>query len=82
MVLEEEIEVAECDDKPNISLNAITGSLSIGTMRIKGTINNQMVVVLVDSGSTYNFVEPAMVTNLKLLLNPFKKFRVTIVIGE
>lgn len=50
-VMEEETQ----DDNPNISLNAITGSVTSRTMRIKGRVSNQEVVILIDSGSTHNF---------------------------
>ena len=49
-----------------ISLNAMTGSLSPKTMRIEGFINNQRVLVLVDTGSTHNFMDPIVARRAKL----------------
>jgi hypothetical protein len=46
-----EFEVAECKD-PEISLNAIAGSLGVKCMRLLGSILQHRVSILVDSGST------------------------------
>lgn len=39
---------------PKISLHTFIGSLIPKTMRIKGSVGNQEVVVLIDIGSTHN----------------------------
>ena len=44
----------------------MTGSLSPKTMRIEGFINNQRVLVLVDTRSTHNFVDPNVAKRAKL----------------
>lgn len=49
-------EVLGCEDnliaKPEISLNAITGTPTPKTMRLLGVLKNQQVIILIDSGST------------------------------
>ncbi|GJR68471.1 reverse transcriptase [Tanacetum coccineum] len=42
---------------PHISLNALTGVNTFHTMRIKGHVGRQDIHILVDSGSTHNFVD-------------------------
>jgi hypothetical protein len=42
--------------KPVISLSALTGFSAPQTLKIIGYIKHQKVIILVDSGSTHNFV--------------------------
>ncbi|KAL4369229.1 hypothetical protein GQ457_05G012890 [Hibiscus cannabinus] len=46
------------DDKLEISMNALTGSVGYSTIRIQGTIKGNPVSILVDSGSTHSFITP------------------------
>jgi hypothetical protein len=52
------------EEFPEISLNAITGSPSPKTMRIVGFIKLHRVVILIDSGSTHNFVDTKLAATL------------------
>jgi hypothetical protein len=58
---------------PEISLHAITKSLHPKTMRVLGWIGDQKVVVLIDSGSTHNFVD-TLVCKRAHLFKKIKKF--------
>jgi hypothetical protein len=49
-----------------ISLHAIASSPAPKTMRMMGRLNNQFVVVLIDTGSTNNFVDPDVARKEKL----------------
>jgi hypothetical protein len=42
--------------EPIISLNALTGFSAPQTLKLIGYIKNQKVIILVDSGSTHNFI--------------------------
>ncbi|GKE32336.1 reverse transcriptase [Tanacetum coccineum] len=42
---------------PHISLNALAGVNTFHTMRVKGHVGRQDIHILVDSGSTHNFVD-------------------------
>lgn len=52
---EAQLEVVE---ELGISLHAITGFNSPKTMWLRGRVNNQECVALIDSGSTHNFLDP------------------------
>jgi hypothetical protein len=42
--------------EPVISLNALTGFSSPQTLKLIGYIKHRKVIILVDSGSTHNFI--------------------------
>ena len=55
-------------DCSHISLHALGGLPSSETFRIFGTIKKARLTVLIDSGSTHNFLQPRIAQFLKLLL--------------
>jgi len=65
-----------------ISLNAIVGSPSLKTMRIIGFLRYQRVTVLIDSGSTHNFVDVELVSLLGLQLVQHKGVEVRVANGQ
>ena len=60
---DEVIEVHKAE--PKITLNALLGSLSPKTMRVISKINNYKAVVLLDIGSTHNFLDWNLAKSLK-----------------
>ncbi|XP_035551066.1 uncharacterized protein LOC109020622 [Juglans regia] len=66
--------------EPEISLNAITGTPSSKTMRLKGWIGCIQVVLLVDSGSTHSFVDPSIAQIAKLVVD--KELAVKVANGQ
>ena len=69
--------VAGSSSIPEVSMHALSGYISPRTIRVKGTINNHYVNVLIDSGSTYNFIQERVVNQLGLSVssvNPFKVY--------
>ncbi|KAL0539505.1 hypothetical protein IC582_023720 [Cucumis melo] len=61
-----------------ISLRTILGFTSKGTMKIRGTICDREVIILIDSGATHNFIHRGVVEELALPLERRNKFGVTI----
>ena len=51
-------------------------------MRIVGTIQQQRIVILVDSGSTHNFLDLSVVKRTKISRNFLQIIKVTVANGE
>jgi hypothetical protein len=75
-----EFDVVACKE-PEISLHAISGSLGANSMRLMGLLQKQQVSILVDSGSTHNFLDPAFLHKVQLPLTSTPLLRVKIADG-
>ncbi|KAK9189840.1 hypothetical protein WN943_018439 [Citrus x changshan-huyou] len=64
------------------SLNALVGQSIHRSLRLLGEINQQPVQVLIDSGSTHNFIKPAVAEVLGLVVQDTTTFRLYIGIGD
>ena len=65
-----------------ITLYALLGSPSPGTMRVWSRINHQDVLILIDNGSTHNFLDVSSWSSLKLPLSTQESFTVKVANGE
>ncbi|KAF5477121.1 hypothetical protein F2P56_003793 [Juglans regia] len=95
-LIEENYEVVDIDTKKEedhitqeitgaaseITLHAIIGSLNPKTMQVVGRIGNQPVTILIDSGSTHNFLDPSIVSKLSLHVLTNDKVRVKVANGD
>jgi hypothetical protein len=70
------------EEFPKISLNAITGTSNSKTMRIVGIIRFHRVVVLIDSGSTHNFVDSKLAVSLGIHPQLYDGIKVQIANGQ
>ena len=62
---EEEINVVEQESLiPHISLNALDGTRGCHTLRVTGRADQHSVYILIDSGSTHNFLNSATANKL------------------
>lgn len=68
--------------EPEISLHALTGWSSSRTMRVMAKIGPYEVVVLIDSGSTHNFISEKVANLLQLPVVPTKPFNVKVANGN
>ena len=71
-----QVEVVEVDgnadfqlDQVDITLYALLGSPSPGTIRVLGQINGHWVVILLDTGSSHNFLDAILVKTLQLAVD-------------
>ena len=65
-----------------ITLYALIGNPLANTMRVRGRIKNHEVVALIDSGSTYNFLDVAKLDILNLHLDTSKILEVKVADGS
>ncbi|VFQ75092.1 unnamed protein product [Cuscuta campestris] len=58
------------------SMHFLAGSPSPRSLKLMGSVHGAPVQVLLDGGSTHNFIHPAVVERLTLVLHPVAPFRV------
>nr|POF11672.1 hypothetical protein CFP56_62248 [Quercus suber] len=64
-----------------ITLYALLGNPSPGTMRVLGKINHQELVILIDTSSTHNFLDTSIWMLLKLPIAIEDSFEVKVTNG-
>lgn len=64
------------------TLNSMAGPGNPRSLRLKGVIKNIHAQVLVDGGSTHNFIKPTLAEQLQLIATPIVPFRVYIGNGD
>lgn len=69
-------------DSPEISLYAIIGTNTPQTMKIIGRLGKEAMVVLVDSGSTHNFLDPSLAYKAGLWIMREDCFEVAVANGD
>jgi len=67
-MLEENTTAGTEEEQPLLSLQALQGLNSFQTMRITGRVGSQPIHILVDSGSTHNFLDSATAKKLRCTL--------------
>jgi hypothetical protein len=75
-------DVDEENTEPEISLHALTGWSTPRTMRIEGRVGNHTLTVLIDSGSTHNFINSKIAEELQLPVIPMGPFTVRVADGN
>ncbi|KAL5556185.1 hypothetical protein UlMin_038421, partial [Ulmus minor] len=63
---------------PEVSFHAIAGTEHPQTIRVLGKLKNKNVTVLIDGGSTHNFIDQAIVSKFGLPVIRDKKFEVMV----
>ncbi|VFR00833.1 unnamed protein product [Cuscuta campestris] len=58
------------------SIHSMSGSPNPRSLKLAGSVNGKAVQVVLDSGSTHNFIHPGVVERLSLVLHPVSPFRV------
>lgn len=65
-----------------ISFHCLTGQPVPFTLKLVGMINGQEVIILVDSGSTNNFIQSRLAAHLHLTIQPSTHMKVTMDNGK
>ncbi|XP_019414910.1 PREDICTED: uncharacterized protein LOC109326644 [Lupinus angustifolius] len=68
--------------EPTISVNALTGMPSFRTMRITGHYNKMPLHILIDSGSTHNFLDIQKANTLSCQINQLPPLMFTVADGN
>eukprot|EP00253_Pinus_taeda_P035434 PITA_35434 len=79
--LEEDNQQDNVSDEPVISLHALAGISSPQTLKIRGVIKHRPVVVLIDSGSTHNFIHQKVAETVDCFVRAVSNFQVQIADG-
>lgn len=78
----EELQCLELQEHSSISYHALTGGISPSTLRFTGQFNGTPVQVLVDGGSTHNFIQPRAAKHLQLPIESVPIFSVMVGSGQ
>lgn len=70
------------DVAAKVSIQAMNGSMGNGTIMLQGIIQGHQVNILVDSGSTHDFISYHLAKLLRLKASPCPPFNVTIADGN
>lgn len=68
-------------DKPQLSVNALSGASAYQTMRVSGLHNKRLLQILIDSGSTHNFLDLELAKKLGCKLKSITPLPVTVANG-
>ncbi|PNX92889.1 Ty3/gypsy retrotransposon protein [Trifolium pratense] len=66
----------------HLSLNAMKGTSNMGVLRFEGSIEHIRVQILIDGGSSDNFLQPRIAKFLRLPIEPGPQFNVLVGNGE
>ena len=86
--LEEEVgsevvtKVVSQEEEVEITLYALTRTPTLGTMRVRGKVNGNGLVILTETGSTHDFVDASLVSRLQLRINVSKILEVKVANGS
>ena len=71
----------EQEEDVGITFYALIGTPTLGIMRVRGKINGNRLMLLVDKGSTHNFVDALVVFSLQLKVDVSRILEVTVANG-
>ncbi|KAJ9540003.1 hypothetical protein OSB04_026509 [Centaurea solstitialis] len=74
--------VYEMDKEVEIHLNSVVGLTNPKTMKMEGVINEQRVVILIDSGATHNFISTEIVEKKGIKVEKTSEYMITLGLGE
>jgi len=77
-----EEEVISKEVTPHISLDALEGIVGLNIMKVNGKMDKTTVCILIDSGSTHNFLNTTIVSKLQYQLTLIKPMTVQAANGD
>ncbi|KAF5462079.1 hypothetical protein F2P56_018118 [Juglans regia] len=82
MIIEEGEVSGDAEDSLEVSVNAISGCSNGNAMKLHGKIGPCSVEILIDSGSTHNFLDPMVVQEAKLKVRKDYSLQVRVANGD
>ncbi|XP_057436668.1 uncharacterized protein LOC130729063 [Lotus japonicus] len=76
--IEMEAEEGKCLSSLQLSLHSMAGFTSAKSWKVKGVLNGQEVIILIDCGASHNFVSQEIVAQLKLPITPTATYTVEV----
>ncbi|XP_019451923.1 PREDICTED: uncharacterized protein LOC109354024 [Lupinus angustifolius] len=73
--------VLSSSEEPHISVNALTGVANFNTMRVTGRYNKKPLDILIDSGSTHNFLDRQVAERIGCRIEELQPILVTVADG-
>lgn len=70
------------EEVPSISFHALMGHVVSSTLKLIGSINGQEILILVDGGSTNNFIQSCLAAHLKLVVQSSSHRSITVGNGK
>ena len=70
------------ESQPQLSLHALDESFNFQTMRLGGSVGRKRLCILIDYGSTYNFIDTRIVAKMGCVLEPINKLKVVAANGN
>ncbi|WMV39249.1 hypothetical protein MTR67_032634 [Solanum verrucosum] len=81
-MLAEELHALEMQAHFTIFYHALSGGHSLTILRFKGYVRGSPVVILLDGGSTHNFIQPRLANFLNFVISPTTNFSVVVGNGQ
>lgn len=69
-------------NEPYILIHALTGVHSFSTMKVIGSIGTRQLDILIDSGSTHNFINARTIRKLRCIQKEVKPLSVSVANGS
>ncbi|XP_076942382.1 uncharacterized protein LOC143612235 [Bidens hawaiensis] len=70
------------EHEPVISINALLGLHSYSTMKVQGSVGTRRLYILIDSGSTHNFVDIRVAKKLQCVVKDVKPLTISVADGK
>ena len=70
------------DDQLQLSLHALEGTYSYQAMRLRGSVGKKVLCILIDSGSTHNFIDARMGIRLGCVMEKIGELKVATADGN
>ena len=64
------------EKSPQLSIHALERTYNYQTMRVKGSVGRRDLCILIDSGSTHNFIDARIIDKLWCVMEAIKELKV------